>query len=217
MLPVSRLALRAIISLLLPVCVASAQPRTGATIVGHIADAADGHPLTRVTVGLERIAFTRHSDSSGHYRVAGLPSARQVLLTWRVAYAVAHAPVTLPASGALDRDGMAAMALHIPQFPVTADAVGRGRGALGTGSVIGREAMTNQSASSVAGTLQWWRTLRCKRPVWTGCSNSQFAWCLRQLLCLTIAAPRPSRARATVAATCHPLASATEAIRTARH
>jgi len=155
MLPLSRLVFGAIISLSIPVCVASAQLRTGASIAGRIFDVADGHPLSGVTVTLEGTAFITHSDSGGHYRLSGLPSGPQVLLARRVAYAAARVPLTLPVDGALDRDiGMAAMALRMQQVQVTADAVGRARGELGTASVINREAIANQSASSLAGVLE---------------------------------------------------------------
>ena len=59
----SGLVLLAIIMVLLPLCVASAQLRTGASNAGRIFNVADGHSPSGVTVSLEGTAFTTHSDS----------------------------------------------------------------------------------------------------------------------------------------------------------
>jgi len=154
MLPL-RFVLPAIMIAVVPACAARAQRGAGATVVGRVFDVADARQLSGVSISVEGTGFTTRSDSAGRYRLGGLPPGPQVLLARRVAYAVARVPVTLPLDGTIERDiGMAAMALHMREVQVTADAVGRARGELGTASVINREAIANQGASSLAGVLE---------------------------------------------------------------
>lgn len=150
-------AMRFLVWMAAPLAAASAQlhPRTGAEISGRVLDTPGGRPLVLVTVAIEGTALATRSDSSGHYRLANVPPGPQVLTARRVGFAVARIALIVPASGTLVRDvEMAAVALQMNTVQVTADVVGRARGELGTASVITRDAIANQGASSLAGVLE---------------------------------------------------------------
>ena len=135
---------------------AEAQVRPqGATIAGRIADAVAATPLANATVSLEGLALTTISDDQGRYRLDGAPSGPQILRVIRIGYAPLRRPITVPPNGTLTVDiALARSALNLPNIVVTADPAGRARGELGTASVIGSEAIRNQTAASLAGILE---------------------------------------------------------------
>ena len=136
--------------------VAHAQARQAA-VIGVIRDAANGQPVVGALVIAEG-AYDRRSarsDSAGSYRLAGVATGPTVLLARRIGYAPSRVPVTVPTTGEIRQDIVLAMsALELPRTIVTADATSRARGELGTASVIGREAIANQTAASLAGVLE---------------------------------------------------------------
>jgi hypothetical protein len=78
-----------------------------------------------------------------------------VLLARRIGFAPARIAVVVPARGELLQDiTLAETALRLSELIVTADPVSRARGEVGTASVIDREAIANQSASSLLGVLE---------------------------------------------------------------
>ena len=129
--------------------------QSGAVVTGRVTDAANGNPLANALISLEGTALTAASDDQGRYRIAGAPAGPQVLRAIGIGYAPLRRPVTVPISGALTADfSLARSALNLPNLVVTADAVGRARGELGTASVIESEAIRNQTAASLAGILE---------------------------------------------------------------
>jgi len=78
-----------------------------------------------------------------------------VLVARRLGYAVSRIPITVPTDGVRSVDiVMSTSALQLDQLTVTADRTGRARGELGTASVIDRDAIANQIASSLQGVLE---------------------------------------------------------------
>ena len=134
---------------------AGAQARPAATLQGRVTARGAGEPLARATVVLEGTALLTLTDSLGRWRIASEPAGPQVLLVRRLGFAPARVPLTVPAQGTLTRDvALARTALELETVNVTADPAGRARGESGTASVIGREAIANQTAASLAGVLE---------------------------------------------------------------
>ncbi len=110
------------------------------------------HDATITVEGTDR---TARSDSLGRYTLRNVPAGPQVLLVRRLGYAPSRTPVTVPIGGTLTVDlVMATSALQLDQLIVTADRTGRARGEVGTASVIDRDAIANQIASSLQGVLE---------------------------------------------------------------
>lgn len=127
----------------------------GASVTGRVRDAASGLPAPSALVTLEGLNITAIADSTGVYRLAGVPAGPQVLFVRRVGYAPARVAITVPPTGTLVRDvELAVSPLQLQDVTVTADAAGRARGELGTASVIDRDAIAVQSATSLAGILE---------------------------------------------------------------
>ena len=143
----------------LPAPLAAQQPVAGrADITGRVTDAKTGEPLPLVQVRVEGVQIGRTTDSAGVYRLPGVPSGPQVLRAQRIGYAPVRMAVTVPLSGALTQNlTMAASALQLEGVVVTADVIGRAQGELrpelGTASVIGREAIAEQPATTLGGVL----------------------------------------------------------------
>jgi outer membrane receptor protein involved in Fe transport len=140
-----------------PVSTGSAQaPQPSrATITGRVVEATTGLPLGAVAVAVEGLPLAALSDSTGHYQLSNVPPGPQVLQARRLGFALARVPVTVPSSGSLAIEiAMATVALRMTEVHVTADANGRARGELGSASVITREAIANQGATSLAGVLE---------------------------------------------------------------
>ena len=136
--------------------VVHAQTRATA-VVGNVRDATTGERVGGASIVSEGAEDRRgaRSDSTGSYRLDGLPAGPAVLLVRRVGYAPTRVPLNIPASGQVRQDiVLAASALNLPRTIVTADATSRARGELGTASVVGREAIANQTAASLAGVLE---------------------------------------------------------------
>ena len=126
-----------------------------ATIAGRVVEAATGRPIGSVVIAVEGLSLISMSDSTGHYQLSNVPPGPQVLSARRLGFALARVPLTVPNAGSLTVEiAMAAVALRMNEVQVTADANGRARGELGSASVVTREAIANQSASSLAGILE---------------------------------------------------------------
>lgn len=110
-------------------------------------------PLAAVTIeGMERVVRT---DSVGRFSLSGVAPGPHILVARRIGYAVTRQAITLPVAGRLTlRVVMATNSLQLDQLVVTADRTGRARGELGTASVIDRDAIANQVASSLQGILE---------------------------------------------------------------
>ncbi|MEP6778719.1 MAG: carboxypeptidase-like regulatory domain-containing protein [Gemmatimonadaceae bacterium] len=112
-------------------------------------------PVSRATISLEGTTLATTSDDDGRYTLLRAPSGPQVLVARRLGYALSRVPVTVPASGVLTVEvRMATSELKLDNIIVTADRSSRAKGELGTASVIDRNAIANQIASSLQGVLE---------------------------------------------------------------
>ena len=126
-----------------------------ATVTGRLTDAQTVAAVPGAVVLLEGTLLRSLSDSVGRYHLFLVPPGPQVLVVRRIGYAPARVAITVPARGQVTQDvALAETALQLPELVVTADPVSRARGQLGTASVIEREAIANQSASSLQGVLE---------------------------------------------------------------
>jgi hypothetical protein len=132
-----------------------AVPDSGTSLVGRVTDLSSGSPLSGATVSVEGTVLRVTTDPSGRFRITQPPAGPQVLRVIRLGYAPFRQSVLLPGRGSLTLDvAMARQALNLPNLSVTADAVSRARGELGTASVIDQEAIRNQTATSLYGVLE---------------------------------------------------------------
>lgn len=131
------------------------QAQTRAEIAGRVTDQESTMPVAGAIVAVEGLELASVTDSAGHYRVAEVPPGPQVLVVARIGYATTRIPLTIPSGGVLSLDiVLATSALRMEGITVTADAVSRARGELGTATVIEQDAIDLQTASSLAGLLE---------------------------------------------------------------
>lgn len=133
---------------------ADAQRSGAIRITGRVLDGEARQPVPDAVVVVEGTSLTARSDSLGQYVLLGVPPGPQVLLARRLGYAPGRVPVTVGRSPLVIDVIVARSALRIGEVRVTADAVGRAAGELGTASVINREAIATQTAASLAGVLE---------------------------------------------------------------
>ena len=126
-----------------------------AVVTGRVTDASTGQPLHGATASIEGTVRFAITDPSGRFRLTAVPGGPQILRIIAVGFAPVRRPVTIPPSGELTADvALARSALTLPNIVVTADVASRARGELGTASVIGEDAIRNQTAASLAGLLE---------------------------------------------------------------
>jgi hypothetical protein len=124
-------------------------------VEGRIVTVGAAAPIEGAAVSVEGTALVTRTDSTGQFRLVTVPPGPQVLVVRRVGYAPARVPFSMPSTGTLTLDvPMAVNTLQLEQLIVTADRSGRARGELGTASVIDRDAIANQIASSLQGILE---------------------------------------------------------------
>lgn len=112
-------------------------------------------PVANATVSVEGTPLLARTDSLGRYTLRNVPAGPQVLGVKRLGYAPSRRPVSVPGDGILTVElVVATSALQLDQLITTADRTGRARGELGTASVIDRDAIANQIASSLQGVLE---------------------------------------------------------------
>ncbi|WP_420450097.1 TonB-dependent receptor [Candidatus Palauibacter sp.] len=139
----------------IPAASIRAQEPEGAIISGRISDAATAAPMADVLVVIEGTGISALTDDGGRYRLEGVPPGPRVLRAQRIGLATARVRVTVPAEGSLTQDiALSVSALRLQDITVTADAVSRAEGELGTASVIERDAIEHITATSLAGVLQ---------------------------------------------------------------
>lgn len=130
-------------------------PAGGALVTGRVIDATTGDPLTGTLVSVEGTDLRVLSDAEGNFRIRQVPPGPQVLRADRLGHATTRISIVVVAGQPLDREiRMATSALEIEGIIVTADPTGRGRGELGTATVVNREAIRHQTAASLAGVLE---------------------------------------------------------------
>ena len=132
----------------------AAQQQDG-RLTGRVAGVGAGAPVEGASLSIEGSALVARSDSLGRFVLSGVSPGPQVLIVRRVGYVPTRLTFTMPGAGALTLDvTLAVNALQLEQLIVTADRSGRARGELGTASVIDRDAIANQIASSLQGVLE---------------------------------------------------------------
>ena len=132
-----------------------AQRAGTAQIAGRVYDVASGASVAGAQIIVEGTGLRAVTDSAGRYHLSAVPAGTQTIVVRRIGFALVRVTLNVPARGELTRDiALAASALQLPEITVTAQAAARARGELGTASVIDRDAIANQTASSLAGVLE---------------------------------------------------------------
>ncbi len=125
-----------------------------AQVTGRVRDARTAQPLTGVAVSLEGSGHVVLANDEGRYLLLSVPPGPQVLRAERLGYATRRVPIIIPSTGTLVQDiEMAGQALEVEGLIVTADPASRARGELGTASVIEKDAIRSQTATSLTGLL----------------------------------------------------------------
>lgn len=133
---------------------AAAQVATQPTVAGLVTTRT-GEPIAGAQVELEGVSGSASSDSLGRFRLTSIPPGTYILAARRLGYAPTRQPISLmDGETAAVTIVMAETSLRLETVRVTADAVGRAQGELGTADVIGRDAIANQSATSLRGVLE---------------------------------------------------------------
>ncbi len=126
-----------------------------AVITGRLTDAATEDPIVGASVQVEGTDVRALSDAEGRFTLQRVPPGPQVLVVEHLGYATLRRPLTVPQQGTVRQDmELAPSALQVRGITVTADAVGRARGELGTATVIGRDAIEAQGALTLANVLE---------------------------------------------------------------
>ncbi|MHB1193738.1 MAG: TonB-dependent receptor [Longimicrobiales bacterium] len=129
-------------------------PVQAPTIVGRVTGPA-GQPVEDVVVRVEGTSMQALTDAQGFYSLGRVTPGPHTLVTEHLGYATARVGLTVPATGEVRRDiALAVRALQVEGLTVTADAVSRARGEAATATVIARDAILQQTASSLAGVLE---------------------------------------------------------------
>jgi outer membrane receptor protein involved in Fe transport len=124
-------------------------------IEGRLTVAEAGGAVSNALVSIEGTALVVRSDDQGRYRLTGAPAGPQILRVAAIGFAPIRHVLQVPTTGTVMLDlKLAKRALSLPGLVVTSDPVSRARGELGTASVIGQEAIRNQSAATLAGLLE---------------------------------------------------------------
>lgn len=127
----------------------------GTIVNGRVTEQKTGEPLADAFVEVEGTVLSTVTNASGSYRLEGVPPGPQMLRVQHIGYATARLPLNLLPGGRVNRPiELATRALEMEDITVTADAIGRAAGELGTASVIGKEAIDNTTAASVADLLE---------------------------------------------------------------
>lgn len=129
-------------------------PPQGPTIVGRVTGPA-GQPVDGVVVRVEGTSISTLTTVQGFYSLSRVPPGPHTLVTDHLGYATARVEVAVPAAGEVRRDiVLAVRTLELQGLTVTADAVSRARGEATSATVIARDAILHQTASSLAGVLE---------------------------------------------------------------
>lgn len=140
-----------------PLAAASGQEpvRAWATVMGRVLDAETAAPVAVAEVKIEGTSLSALTDSTGRYLLRGVPPGPHILLVAALGYADSRVPISVPATGVLRQDvSLALRPLEVEGLIVTTDPSGRAEGEVGTASVVGREAIANQTATSLRQILE---------------------------------------------------------------
>jgi hypothetical protein len=151
---VGRFTKESVLIAVLLTCAAGSGTAQQFPVTGRVLDAETAMPIAGVRVALEGQATTVLSDSLGRFQLPAVAAGPWVLRAEMIGYADARTQILM---GATFREQLILMVrnpLRMPEIVVSADPHGRARGELGTASVIGREAIRHQTATSLAGVLE---------------------------------------------------------------
>lgn len=124
-------------------------------VTGRVTAAATGAAVNGAMVAVEGTAVVARTDSTGSYSLYKVPFGVRFVRATRLGFAPARGEVVIRPNAEVRLDlRMTGNALNLRGVIVTADPNGRARGELGTASVIDREAIRNQMASSLSGVLE---------------------------------------------------------------
>lgn len=127
----------------------------GGTVQGRVVEGESGEPVVDALVLIEGTTLTTTTDPGGFFRIEGVPPGPTVLRIRRIGYATARVHLNLREGELLSRRiEVATQALEMEAINVTADAISRAEGELGTASVIDEEAIDNTSAASLSNILE---------------------------------------------------------------
>jgi hypothetical protein len=133
---------------------AVAQPQATGTLVGRVT-ASDLRPISGALVLLESSPLTTRSDPAGSWRIARVPAGPVVVRVRHLGFAEARLELDLHADDTLRVDiTLATVPLRLDRVRVTADARSRADGTIASATIIGRDAIENQVAASLAGVLE---------------------------------------------------------------
>jgi outer membrane receptor protein involved in Fe transport len=145
----------AIISLVLTLPVAAQAQQRGSSITGRITEVTSGIPVAGATVSIEGSSLRAVTDDTGRFQLTNVPPGPQVIRVVRIGYAPLRHQLVVPPEGTVSLElAIARNALQLPGLVVTADPSSRAQGELGTASVIGQDAIKNQTAASLSGVLE---------------------------------------------------------------
>lgn len=134
---------------------AEAEPPDTTIVTGRVIDNRSSAPVANAVVRVEGTELMTVADTAGTYRIVGVPPGPQVLRASRLGYAPSRVSVRVPLDGVIRTEiRLGQTALEVPGINVTVDPAGRAEGELGTASVIDREAIEHQTASSLGDVLQ---------------------------------------------------------------
>lgn len=128
---------------------------TDGQIRGYVRVRDSGINVAGATIEIEGTDISGRTDSSGHYRLEHVSPGPHVMVVRRLGFAPSRLRFVMPDSGPhILNVQLATNPLQLDQLIVTADRTGRAAGELGTASVINRDAIANQIASSLQGILE---------------------------------------------------------------
>ena len=134
---------------------AAAHAQSTGTLLGRVTARGDQRPVDGALVILENSPLTTRSDATGAWRIARVPAGPVVVRVRRFGFAEARLDLDLRAGDTLRVDvTLATVPLRLERVRVTADARSRADGTIASATVIGRAAIENQVAASLAGVLE---------------------------------------------------------------
>lgn len=142
-------------SLILAAASAAHGQQRGVSLSGQVTDVTSGLPVAGAIISVEGLQLHTSTDDQGRYQLGSVPPGSQVIRVVRIGYAPLRHQLVVPAEATVTLDlKIARNALQLPGLVVTADASSRAQGELGTASVIGSDAIKNQTAASLSGVLE---------------------------------------------------------------
>ena len=146
---------RRLAALLLCGASAVAQAQATGTLVGRITARGHARSVDGALVIIENSPLTARSNATGAWRIAHVPAGPVVVHVLRFGFAEARLDLDLRAGDTLRVDvTLATVPLRLDRVRVTADARSRADGTIASATVIGRDAIENQVAASLAGVLE---------------------------------------------------------------